>query len=683
LQSDCYKKTEHPNPYDYSDNGDHSCYQSSRVPNNPNIGADTGRIIGYKWNPHAHHGQGQFVQIPLQVDEVFTRYITNNVSGFAFYSGVDKETSYVWDREGFRFTRDAYLDHGGDPCIAMPVPAADGTTPVTTPDPVRGLDDNDEIAFMWSDAGTAAPSGAARPAGIKDFFDVTLVDPADPGAVRHAYLGLSTGDPDAPTPKFDVTNGYVRYERDPGVRDPSDPAKWLTPPADMLAFSESSNDGYGAAPKGPYCRLDGTISTTYHSGNGPPSAPPAPNGWAIEQRRPLDTAWVKTDRYAFRYDGRWLMTQLRVSPGGKGLASNDYGPDIIDQWKARAFQQRPGGKTPCCGYEEEVNNWGGSSILFGERIGPVRAIRAAWGADSSTNNIKTEIFYADEIRFLDNLRVHVIPPFDGIYVQWDYSAEKVSTYYNPWKSDGVPADGVNDEVFGNTRVHIASDGVSFYDGDGDGTQIGTPGAGNDQQNCSLGARNGVCNDLDFADPTFSGPVGNLNWEEVAGPYGSVVTRWGIKKHTAGDAFSILAQPYYRDDSCFDDGTGTSPGPHLNSRKPDSGEFSTYVDPISGETKPRECWGQAGPWGAAYTGDPEDLLANPAGPRRFWQGDVATHGLHIQLIADSDNAQLTEPVDEMDSEQRMVVLPGNPGNVGDRYGRSAEFPLQVLITPYID
>src|SRR5205085_2973129 len=72
----------------------------------------------------------------------------------------------------------------------------------------------------------------------------------------------------------------------------------------------------------------------------------------------------------------------------------------------------------------------------------------AWGSDSSTNNIKTEVFYPDTISFQDNLRVHVIPPFDGIYVMWDYRAGKVATYYNPWQSQGAPIDGQNDEEIG-------------------------------------------------------------------------------------------------------------------------------------------------------------------------------------------------------------------------------------------
>jgi hypothetical protein len=51
-----------------------------------------------------------------------------------------------------------------------------------------------------------------------------------------------------------------------------------------------------------------------------------------------------------------------------------------------------------------------------------------------------------------------------------------------------------------------------------------------------------------------------------------------------------------------------------------------------------------------------------------------------LIADSDNAQATVPVDEIDSEQLQVILPGGLANVGDRYGRSFEQPLVATVAP---
>jgi hypothetical protein len=388
-----------------------------------------------------------------------------------------------------------------------------------------------------------------------------------------------------------------------------------------------------------------------------------------KQHRPKDTAWVRTPRYEFRYDGRWLMTQLQVAPktAKKPLDASawTYGPDLVDQWKARAFQQRPGGETPCCGYEEEVNNWGGSSILFGWRAGPVRVIRATWGADSSTNNIRTEIFYRDEIRQLDNLRVHVIPPADGIYSQWDYNAGKITKYFNPWVPQGVAADGKNDEVFGNSDVHVGTDGLRFKDGDPipvvgpQDLSAGTPGE--HCPNTPIDDQACINNDIDFADPTFGGVNPGLNYEEVTGPYGTLVHRTSIKQVTAGSAYSLATIPYYRDDACFDDGTGNNPGPHVKPRG---------VDPTTDSNgQPRECWDPS-------RGDPS--LANPAD--HYYQGDIATHGVHIELIADSDNAAQTVPLTEISSESRIVVLPGLQPNVGERYGRGTEKPLVAVVLP---
>src|SRR3712207_2170387 len=138
------------------------------------------------------------------------------------------------------------------------------------------------------------------------------------------------------------------------------------------------------------------------------------------------------------------MTKVEISKDG----GETYGADLVDRWKARAFQQDPSSKTPCCGYEEEDNNWGGSSTLLGEKVGPVRAIRETWGADSGTNVIRRETFYRDEMKQKTWLRVHVIPPLDGIYAQWDFNAGRVDTFFNSRRTDGVAIDGRNDEVLG-------------------------------------------------------------------------------------------------------------------------------------------------------------------------------------------------------------------------------------------
>ncbi|MBI4728152.1 MAG: hypothetical protein HY775_01410 [Acidobacteria bacterium] len=571
------------------------------------------------------------------MDERFTRYLSNNASGFAPYSGVDAHNTYAFDREGWRYTHNT----AEEPCRAIPVP---GSTIVngyaTTLDPVKGLDDDDEMAFMYRDADAQAPPTAALPEGIDSSYEILVADPTNPAQAAFVYVMLAGSG--GPVPAFDASNGYVHYARDAG--------------ADTFVYSQSDYKDYGAAPKGPYCYPDGSADTSHG---------------VVAQRRPLDTAWVRTPRYSFRYEGRWLMTELHVNAATEGNTGADpanwtYGPDLVDQWKARAFQQRPGGSMPCCGYEEEVNNWGGSSILMGERSGPVRVIRATWGADSSTNNVRTEIFYRDEVLWGDALRVHVMPPLDGIYVQWDYNAGKVSTYYNPFVPGGVPIDGQNDEVFGNTSMHVSKDRVEVRDDDPIpvvGPQAVTVPLGGDPGACEIASAFGesldcVSNDVDVVDPTFSGPAGLLNWEEIAGGNGTLVTRWTIERHTAGDAYQVIATPYYRDDSCFDDGTGSDPGPHLNGRNADDGEYAKYTDYTG--THDRECWTPA--------------AGDPAGSRRFWQGDIATHGMHINFIADSDNAFVAAPVTEINTQQRIVVLPGDPGNVGERYGRGVEYPL---------
>jgi hypothetical protein len=262
---------------------------------------------------------------------------------------------------------------------------------------------------------------------------------------------------------------------------------------------------------------------------------------------------------------------------------------------------------------------------------------------------------------MDDLRVHVIPPFDGIYSQWDYNAGKVSRYYNPWVPNGVAIDGKNDEVFGNTHMRVASDGVAVHDQDPipvvgpQNAAVGSEGP------CPGDATNKACvnNDIDVPDPTFSGPNPGINYEEVTGANGTLVHRLGIHQITAGTGYSVVTVPYYRDDACFDDGTGTDPGPHLEGRA---------VDPtVDSNGQPRACWDPS-------MGDPAAVSPTD----HLFQGDIGTHGVHIEFIADSDNAATTVPLTEIDSEARIVVLPGLQPNVGERYGRGTEKPLVATV-----
>jgi hypothetical protein len=157
---------------------------------------------------------------------------------------------------------------------------------------------------------------------------------------------------------------------------------------------------------------------------------------------------------------------------------------------------------------------------------------------------------------------------------------------------------------------------------------------------------------------------------VSGADGSIVDRTSASIEDlspVGAAQSVMAVPYYRDDSCFDDGTGSDPGVELFPRSPDRERAATAPDGSK-----RRCWGK-------LPGDP----AVPGGDTHFWQGSIATHGIHILFIADSDNARLTIPTSEVVAETRMVMLPGSRGgSVGEQYGRAFEKPLAGTALPAV-
>ena len=182
-----------------------------------------------------------------------------------------------------------------------------------------------------------------------------------------------------------------------------------------------SNTGYGPNLPGSVCRT--AVSSGY---------PPDPDGTprTSTDRFVRDGVTVSTDTYDWRASGRWMVREIHVAkPAQPGV----YGPDLIDRWKGRAFQQSPDSTISLVGFEDEQVNWEANSALLGERVGPLRAIREVWGADSGTNVTKTETFYRDAVTYRYHVRVHPIPP-DGLYTSWDYNRNVVSTYYNTIKT---------------------------------------------------------------------------------------------------------------------------------------------------------------------------------------------------------------------------------------------------------
>ncbi|HVS69322.1 MAG TPA: hypothetical protein VHE56_12275 [Mycobacteriales bacterium] len=740
LRSDCYQASPKPDVNGYVDkfHNDHSCFQNSQLPVRTALhGVAVGSLRGYSWNGK------RFVQIPFQVDPMWNHYISNNASGFSVYSGTDEFLTYKFDYQPFvEYSNHALparcragkgvatpgcippgphqLRQAGIVCKAK----APAGVPDPTPDPNTGLINSDQLAFMARDAGAQAPLSAKLPRGIVSANQVEVVDPAT-GKSRYAYVmqsapGKKSGSWAVPMRYTAHNSPYVRYTPDTD--------------ANTLVYSQSSYGDYGNARYGPVCTPDGQAVigqgfryNTHHDVVLDPTT--------YVQRRTIDNATVTTPRYRFRYDGRWLMDDLQISSNDSGFTKHNYGPSIIDRFKARAFQQSPGGNTPCCGYEDEQNNWGGSSITMGIRRGPVRDIRVTWGSDSGTNVTRTDIFYAYSIVHDFGVRVHPIPPLDGIYSQWDMAAGQITRYYNPYNPKGVPVEGINPVLYGDTNAHIGPDGISESSNDkvgrvesqvtgGKPLTVGNP----DNEKCTSDAC--IYDSFNLPDVTYSGVAPEaLSWEEMTGPAGTLVEKWGLSQNqplSAGDAQGIVvAQPYYVDDSCFDDGTGANPGPHIQLRSADEPTTWGFADvdgkPVAQTPAPaaadrfhgtvrlagkvyrgnatyqRRCWNHNAdgtpyniPGTATFDAskkvqspDPApDRSFSPQGDVRYLQGDVATHGQHMLFLAESDNADQTTAVDEVDAADYQLILPPGVGNVGDQAARSYLLPIAAaVVTPF--
>ncbi len=742
-QSDCYQSNPQPDNNGSTDanHNDHNCFQGSQSPVRTVLkGVKPDGLRGYRWNGR------QFVQIPFEVDTMWEHYLTNNASGFSFYSGADKMLTYTFDYQPFSETANPslpadcnagsgaatsgcippgphQLEQAAIACHAITRPGM--TDP--TPDPNPFLINTDQLAFMARDAGDQAPSGTGLPHGIVSAYQVRLVDPQSK-TTRYVYVmesapGHTSGTWAVPLRYTAANSPYVHYVPDAD--------------ADMMAYSQSSYSDYGNAPVGPACQPNGTPDGQAVIGQGfkyNAAGDVILDPDTYVRRRTLDTGTVYTPRYEFRYDGRWLMDGLSVSPNDSGLSAHNYGPSIIDRWKGRAFQQSPGGNTPCCGYEDEQNNWGGSSMTMGVKVGPVRVIRVTWGSDSGTNVTRTDFFYPYSVVHEFDLRVHPIPPLDGIYTQWDMTAGRITKYYNPYNSQGVPVEGINPVLYGDMNAHIGPDGVSWSSNDKLGRAVqqangGKPVSVGNPNNSTCTSSACVYGSFNAPDATYSGLAPELlSWEEMTGPAGTMFEKWGISQDqptSPGGAQALVeAVPYYVDDSCFDDGTGSDPGPHLAFRSPNEPTTWGFADvnghpvavspaPAPGSRYPgsvtrdgttydgtqsyqRRCWNHHLdgtpyniPGTATYDSskpaeqpDPEpDPNFGPEGDVRYYQGDVATHGLHLLFTAESDNGDATVPVDEINSTDTQFFLPPNQPNVGGAVNGMYTTPIQALATPF--
>lgn len=613
---------------------------------------------------HEPGGRSAWAEVPVQVDERFPHFLANARSDFAFYSGVDTELTYAWGGDG-RHTvgEEAWKKVAGQCEARYPASleeaqalAADGViTPGQgeqladylgpKPDPVAGVDDDDEIALMASDAGPRADADLPAPAGTDPAsrHEVTLLDPVT-GERTYLYLFLAEGGS-----SFTSTDGHVDHRRDDTADLWASRATWTEDDPEKLG---TSNTGYGANLPGTACAVaDGTDHDTRS-----PETFTAGDPVASDDRFPLDGATIETGTYRFRASGRWMVRAVQVAAPdtaviAPGQRPATYGPDLVDRWKGRAFQQSPDSEISVVGFEDEQVNWEANSTLLGWRSGPVRTIREVWGADSGTNVTQTTTFTRDAVQQRYRVRVHPIPP-DGLYTSWDHNRDTAACYYTAVTvlerrsgggtcEGGVPIDGADDDV-GNL------DGLPApADCDLDALEEGHPPA-----------MDGCQAFFDLADPTLDLPLAFDRWEQVSGTgdAGSLVYLFTLEG--ASSLTNPVVIPYYRDDACLDDGTGDDPV-----ARPFPGEDSS--DP-----RVRAGYEQAH-GGTAY--DELDCTQR--------QGAFGSHGLHFLVTGDTDNGFVGSPVpvNEIDGSQWQFTVPtAAPGALGEQYAQVVRAPLQPVL-----
>ena len=596
----------------------HGLVEPGEDPSNRD-GVPVEEVTAFRWDGR------DWKEVPVQVDQRFPYFLVNNRSDFGIYSRVDEELTYQWDIESWKKV-------AGQCNAEYPPPDQDpsGRKGYPTKDPVESLDDDDQISFYASDAGQRAPADARAPQGavltpttftqpeFKPRQEVELVDPTNPaGPKKYLYLFLT-----ANGPSFDATNGYVKYQRDANADQWIDKQSFTPDDPEKLG---TGHEGYGPNLSGTVCNEDGTVRENADG-----------SAYISTDRFPRDGMTVSTPRYQVHASGRWMVRTTRVAEPGPETTPT-YGPDLVDRWKGRAFQQSPDSTISVTGFEDEQVNWEANSALLGERFGPVRAIREVWGADSGTNTTKTEYYYRDFYVFRYRLRVHPIPP-DGLYTSWDHNAGTVTRYYNEGmtkteRANGVPIDGRNDDVGNIDSIPLLRDHTYF----------------------------------DASDPTFGLPLAIYNWEEVSGPNGSLVSMFQLNNVQGAENPTVT--PYYRDDSCFDDGTGDDPSPRLYP----GDSYADMADKPGGEEyTQRPCWEPS-----PETSSEDEY--SPTGPWR--QGCIACHGVHFLITNDTDNAFLQKPTTEVDGQQFIWAVPTDaPANVGEEYANTVKFALTPAVTP---
>jgi hypothetical protein len=509
-----------------------------------------------------------------------------------------------------------------------------------------------------------APQGTPQPAGTdpNNGQQITVVDPTAPAdgsaQLSYIYLFLKNGGS-----SFRVTtttnNGYVQMIRDANADEWIDRNSFSKDSTELLG---KSNTGYGPNLKGQVCRTATNNLDNITTSDGVPRP--------STDRNPRDGVTITTPTYQAYASGRWMVRGVSVTAPN---TTSTYGPDLIDRWKGRAFQSSPDSSISVVGFEDEQVNWEMNSSLLGWKVGPVRAIREVWGADSGTNVTKTEIYYRDAYDYQYHLRVHPIPT-DGLYTSWDFNYGAVKTYYNQKNPAGVPIDGRNAMNVGEVDQLPVTGQPAFFN-----TCVPT------QDICSA----------------------IRNPEEISGPNGSLVFVADLNGPSSLENPAVV--PYYRDDACFDDGTGDSPVP-----RPYPGNASTDSTVQNGYVNYWKAHGAAS--SITYS----DLKCAPPAPGAGhyqelnyatynsmpFQGAIGEMGLHFFFTNDTDNALVgncveapiqgpdgrftNECITELQAEQWVYTIPSSSAanyidatqlSSGNDYGENVVTPLIAVAVPF--
>ena len=418
---------------------------------------------------------------------------------------------------------------------------------------------------------SARRAGRAR----RDNQELALADPLDP---RRRATCTSSGSPAA---SFDAANGYVAYARDANADEyidrnsfPRRRPRAARPRATPATGRTSRARSACRYPASRLAGLDRPLPARRrdrHDRHVP-----------VVGERPLDGP-----RAARRQAGQ---------PGV-------YGPDLIDRWKGRAFQQSPDSTISLVGFEDEQVNWEANSSLLGERVGPVRALRETWGADSGTNVTKLET---------------LLPRRDRLPVPRPRAPDPAR---RPLHVVGLQR---------RRRRHVLQHPAS---------PTASPSTASTTTSATSTA-SAAARVLRLPRPDLQPAAGVPQWEEVsgAGTTGSLV--YVVELKGATTLVNPAVVPYYRDDKCLDDGTGDDPV-----QRPWPGEASTDL---------RVRNGYAGGRTAARRTTPSTCDQR--------QGALGLHGIHYLVTGDTDNAAARDP--HRDRRPAMAVRRADRGT-GER------------------